>query len=87
MSNADALELSVTRLNWGLPGCSRPSGATRHTIHHDKSTATMRHVIVGGGIAGVCCVDELCRLRPDDEVVLVSASTLLKARAAACSAR
>jgi NADH dehydrogenase FAD-containing subunit len=40
----------------------------------------MRHVVIGGGIAGVCCVEELCRLAPDDEVVLISSSTVLKVR-------
>lgn len=38
----------------------------------------MRHVVIGGGIAGVCCAEELCRLAPSDEVVLVSASPVLK---------
>ena len=38
----------------------------------------MRHVVIGGGIAGVCCCEELCRLAPGDEVVLVSASPVLK---------
>lgn len=38
----------------------------------------MRHVVIGGGIAGVCCVEELCRLRPDDSVTLISSSTVLK---------
>ena len=39
----------------------------------------MRFVVVGGGVAGVCCAEELCRLRPQDEVTLVSASRVLKA--------
>lgn len=38
----------------------------------------MRHVVIGGGIAGVCCVEELCRLRPNDSITLVSSSTVLK---------
>jgi hypothetical protein len=38
----------------------------------------MMHVVIGGGIAGVCCVEELCRLRPDDSVTLISSSTVLK---------
>jgi hypothetical protein len=33
---------------------------------------------VGGGVAGVCCAEQLCRLRPDAHVVLVSASDVLK---------
>lgn len=39
----------------------------------------MRHVVIGGGIGGVCCAEELRRLAPaGDEVVLVAASRLLK---------
>ncbi|KAF8067218.1 PYROXD1 [Scenedesmus sp. PABB004] len=38
----------------------------------------MRHVVIGGGIAGVVAAEELCRLRPGDAVALVSASTVLK---------
>ncbi|WIA12757.1 hypothetical protein OEZ85_006392 [Tetradesmus obliquus] len=38
----------------------------------------MRHVVIGGGIAGVCCVEELCRLAPSDDVVLISSSAVLK---------
>lgn len=41
----------------------------------------MRHVVIGGGIAGVCCVEELCRLQPSHEVTLISSSTILKVRA------
>ena len=39
----------------------------------------MKFVIIGGGVAGVCCAEELCRLCPADEVVLVSADRTLKA--------
>eukprot|EP00878_Enallax_costatus_P027476 GHUV01029593.1.p1 GENE.GHUV01029593.1~~GHUV01029593.1.p1 ORF type:complete len:145 (+),score=18.13 GHUV01029593.1:225-659(+) len=38
----------------------------------------MRHVVIGGGIAGVCCVEELCRLQPSHKVTLISSSTVLK---------
>lgn len=38
----------------------------------------MKHVVIGGGIAGVCCVEELCRLQPSHEVTLISSSTVLK---------
>jgi NADPH-dependent 2,4-dienoyl-CoA reductase/sulfur reductase-like enzyme len=44
----------------------------------------MRYVIIGGGIAGVCCVEELCRLRPADTVTLISSSTVLKVRGVVC---
>ena len=38
----------------------------------------MKIVVIGGGVAGVCCAEELCRLRPQDSVALVSASRVLK---------
>ncbi len=37
-----------------------------------------RLVVVGGGIAGVCCAEELCKLCADDPVLLVSASSTIK---------
>lgn len=47
----------------------------------------MKHVVIGGGIAGVCCVDELCRLRPDDSVTLISSSTVLKVHSSTITAQ
>lgn len=38
----------------------------------------MRFVVVGGGVAGVCCAEELCRVRPQDSVTLVAADRVLK---------
>ncbi|DBB05673.1 hypothetical protein WJX77_005847 [Trebouxia sp. C0004] len=38
----------------------------------------MRYVVLGGGIAGVCCAEELCRFCHDDKVVLVSSYKTLK---------
>lgn len=38
----------------------------------------MRYVVVGGGVAGVCCAEELCRTCPDASVSLLSASRMLK---------
>lgn len=38
----------------------------------------MELVVVGGGIAGVCCAEELCRLGAGHQVTLVSASSTLK---------
>eukprot|EP01023_Acetabularia_acetabulum_P061912 TRINITY_DN7535_c0_g1_i2.p1 TRINITY_DN7535_c0_g1~~TRINITY_DN7535_c0_g1_i2.p1 ORF type:complete len:429 (-),score=89.81 TRINITY_DN7535_c0_g1_i2:405-1658(-) len=38
----------------------------------------MKFVVIGGGIGGVCCVEELCRISPDDSITLISASTILK---------
>lgn len=31
-------------------------------------------VVIGGGIAGVCCAQELARLNPREEVVVVTAT-------------
>lgn len=36
-------------------------------------------IVVGGGIAGVSCVEMLCHLRPDKRVLLITASQLVKA--------
>lgn len=41
---------------------------------HDR----MRYLVLGGGIAGVCCVEELCKLCLQDSVTLVSSGTALK---------
>ncbi len=36
-------------------------------------------VVLGGGVAGVCCAQELCRLRPQAAVTLISADATVKA--------
>eukprot|EP01026_Neomeris_dumetosa_P019331 TRINITY_DN17796_c0_g2_i5.p1 TRINITY_DN17796_c0_g2~~TRINITY_DN17796_c0_g2_i5.p1 ORF type:complete len:506 (+),score=83.99 TRINITY_DN17796_c0_g2_i5:87-1604(+) len=38
----------------------------------------MQLVVIGGGIGGVCCVEELCRQDPQTTVTLISASSVLK---------
>ena len=38
----------------------------------------MRHVVIGGGIAAVQCVEELARLLPEDEIILVSSTRVIK---------
>ena len=43
----------------------------------------LRCVVVGGGIAGVCCAEELCRLRPEYDVMLVAEDHTLKVSRAA----
>ena len=35
-------------------------------------------VIVGGGIAGVSCVEQITYLCPDEPVILISASSVVK---------
>lgn len=39
----------------------------------------MRYLVIGGGIAGVCCVEEVCRLsNVSDSVTLISAGRVFK---------
>lgn len=45
------------------------------------SPRVTRYVIIGGGIAGVCCAQEVARLNATDEtveVLIISATDLLK---------
>ncbi len=37
----------------------------------------MKRVIIGGGISGVCCAQELARLNPSDEIIIVTATETL----------
>ncbi len=39
---------------------------------------TFPFVVIGGGIAGVCCCQELCRLNPQTQILLVSTTDCLK---------
>lgn len=41
----------------------------------------VRYVVVGGGVAGVCCAEELCQLCSEDSVTLVSLDRVLKVTA------
>jgi NADPH-dependent 2,4-dienoyl-CoA reductase/sulfur reductase-like enzyme len=43
-----------------------------------SSSQRVTRVIVGAGVAGTCCAEELCRLRPDDNVVLVTIGNVVK---------
>jgi heterodisulfide reductase subunit A-like polyferredoxin len=46
-----------------------------------SSQRMTRYVVIGGGIAGVCCAQEVARLNAADEtidVLLISATELLK---------
>lgn len=38
-----------------------------------------KYVVVGGGIAGVTCAETLSSLCPEDEILLITASPLIKA--------
>ena len=45
----------------------------------DPDEDAWHRVVVGAGVAGVCCAEELARLRPSDRVTLVAADDALKA--------
>lgn len=38
----------------------------------------VHRVVVGAGVAGTCCAEELCRLRPHDQVTLITAADVVK---------
>eukprot|EP00240_Pyramimonas_obovata_P009398 CAMPEP_0118946182 /NCGR_PEP_ID=MMETSP1169-20130426/43751_1 /TAXON_ID=36882 /ORGANISM="Pyramimonas obovata, Strain CCMP722" /LENGTH=90 /DNA_ID=CAMNT_0006892089 /DNA_START=74 /DNA_END=343 /DNA_ORIENTATION=+ len=38
----------------------------------------VHYIVVGGGVAGVCCVEELCRSCPNDLITLVTATDYIK---------
>ena len=38
----------------------------------------VNYVVIGGGVAGVCCAEELCRVCPNDLVTLVAVDRSLK---------
>ena len=39
----------------------------------------MRYLVLGGGIAAVQCVEELARIRPEDDITLLSSTRVIKA--------
>lgn len=45
----------------------------------EVQTVQSKFVVIGGGIAGVCCAEELCQLCPEDMVTLITASDVVKA--------
>ena len=45
----------------------------------ELQTVQSKFVVIGGGIAGVCCAEELCQLCPEDMVTLITASDVVKA--------
>lgn len=38
----------------------------------------IKYVVVGGGIAGVCCAKEMAQLHEDAEIVMISATDVMK---------
>ena len=51
--------------------------ATINNADEDHATVP-RFCVIGGGIAGVCCAQELSRLNPTEQIVLVSATDCLR---------
>lgn len=49
--------------------------------HVGSVSTTVRYIIIGGGVAGVCCAQEIVRLRGTNqsiEIVIITATELLK---------
>ena len=42
-----------------------------------KETFSYENVVIGGGIAGVCCAKELARLHPSEIILLISSSEVI----------
>jgi NADPH-dependent 2,4-dienoyl-CoA reductase/sulfur reductase-like enzyme len=63
------------RWNAKISSASAIDEATRNESHARPRTT---RVVVGAGVAGTCCAEELCRLRPDDSVVLVTVGDAVK---------
>ena len=65
-----------------LPRRAPRSRAARSSAAIAPPKATqVRYIVIGGGIAGVCCAQEIARLKADDqnvEVVIITATELLR---------
>ena len=48
--------------------------------HRDKKMKSSNLVVIGGGIAGVCCAQELVRLSHDKVTLISSSDTLVEVR-------
>lgn len=74
------LSIVYQNFNGFITAAMTPSPAQTPTQnnHHQSTSPHSKYVVVGGGVAGVCCAEELCRLCPNDSVTLVSADTVLK---------
>ena len=57
------------RARWTRPSRASASGGRSASA---AAAAPTHRVVVGAGVAGVCCAEELARLRPDDVVTLVA---------------
>lgn len=38
----------------------------------------VHYVVIGGGVSGVCCAEQLCRCCPDDVITLVTKDQVIK---------
>ncbi len=47
------------------------------SMNQRKRNREFAFVVVGGGIAGVCCAQELARLHEEEEILLISGSDVL----------
>jgi hypothetical protein len=56
----------------------RQSGATAAAASATSTAGSVHRVVVGAGVAGTCCAEELCRLRPLDHVTLITAADVVK---------
>ena len=63
----------------GLP-IEKRSGRLGTTLLKMSISKPRKYLVIGGGIAGVCCAEELCRLvEEEDEVTLITSSDVVKA--------
>jgi heterodisulfide reductase subunit A-like polyferredoxin len=57
---------------------NRRTHSTAKRYLANTALVNMPYVVLGGGVAGVACAQELCRVAPAADVVLVSASATVK---------
>jgi len=74
--------LALPHASYRSTGICKHSGRQLLRTHSGWHELPMRYLVIGGGISGVCCAEELCRLSsPSDSVTLVAAGRVLKVRA------
>jgi NADPH-dependent 2,4-dienoyl-CoA reductase/sulfur reductase-like enzyme len=69
--------LKIGKLSIGMNALPRRLDARSQK---KENRSIVRYIVVGGGIAGVCCAQEIARLKKHDsiEVVIITATELLK---------
>jgi hypothetical protein len=87
-------QVAVEGGGWGggaEAGADKATAGVGFGCEEDEDDAERRgpvhRVVVGAGVAGTCCAEELCRLRPDDRVTLLTAADVVKVRALVFSSR